>query len=144
MARAQLDENEQWLLMYLNEHCKGTDARSAMGLLKKDWEHLEPSRQVVAPVIERMDWEAFHAAVTYLSDLELVHGQWTRAGVFVHVTGEGRRVVRNIEHPDLVDQYLDRARRHPVRARLILYHTILGPILGYVALVLSLYNLFGD
>ena len=61
-------------------------------------------------------------------------------GYSAWITEAGRQYLRDIEKPDIYTGDLESARRHPVKARIMLFHKMFGPVVGYVALMIALIN----
>ena len=142
MSEYTREENEIWLLRYIDERCEGTDPSFNVTFATVWWQKSEELELDAKLVVKRMDWDTLDATISRLEAKGYAeytsHGA---SGYTVSITHEGRDVLLEVDHPDYIAAYFDMVRRDPLRARVVLCHMILSPLIGYVALAVSLYNL---
>jgi hypothetical protein len=140
MGRIQLSPDEEWLLRYLDKYCKSPDEGSAVWFPKATWHKPDELEEMFKPVATRMDWETLDATASSLRGYRLADRNYTSNSVYAWITGEGRQHVRSLDNPDIVAKYLMQARHHPIRARIIIFHILMGAVAGWVALILGIFN----
>jgi hypothetical protein len=142
MTKYGREENDKWLLRYLDERCEGADAGHGVSFDKRWWDKSESIEPEAESVVERMDFETLRATLSRLEERRFGNYEALgRALIRAWITDADRAFVKELKKPDLVAEHEDAARRHWALSRLIIAHEICGPFVGYIALVISLVNL---
>ena len=138
MEKYSREENEIWLLRYLDERCEGAGTDFAVPIAYVWWEEGPGDHPDGKLLVERMDRQGMEAAFSRLLERELVDCHAAGNGYSAWITEAGRQFVRDTEYPDIYTDHIESAKRHPVKARIMLFHKMFSPFAGYVAIVIAL------
>jgi len=128
-------EDELWVLRWIDKHTRVPGQTFQVPRNNAD----DP---LAKEILERMSLDDFDSYAVSLRDQELVHFGRDSSYFKVSISHEGRHVIHRIDNPDLVEQAIHRARRHPVLAKILLAHILFGALAGWLAFVLSLIHTF--
>ena len=138
-----LTSGEEWLLQLLDENCGGPTDSGPIEVPKEagesDWGIADDKPDVVKKISLRFTPAQFRKVAYHLKAYHLVEFYPAGGSYIIRLTGDGSQRAREVAHPDLVAKASQWARRHPRIAPWIIGCTVSGAVVGWIALVFSLF-----